>query len=466
MGFYRVVSDFFCLSNSCTIFLQLHSSASFFAQLPCTLKFDPNIPMSRSTSKRSGAAGLRQRQRIGSTSLATVQLLFLALRTDDDTAYIDAATALFPEMTPELALLARSGFGIDTVASEAEKDAISRLEAAVRALEHVAGTCSRLEDIVANALDTVTSTIGISGDLFDLSQGSLSQQDANFLSPSSQQEIADKRGLDKIIEAARQIDHDSGAFRVEGDAFVQGKKDALVSAYSRDDDGGHQDSPFLALIARDVRRREAHNRSRLGVQSKRTTVDQKNVAGSKVRRGEMMAKLAILVRRVREEFDLYSTTNRIPEVKQNGPLGGEDVVRFITVHKAKGSQYRFVILSGADCNSFPVEGCGTRDGQTCTVPRSVLDEERRIFYVGCTRAIDSLIISFHRPLSFECAGIRGDIFQHASSFVTDALASVPSETVKIRVIRSSADLAVSPCAVSSTGKQESSPPKKRVKIED
>jgi hypothetical protein len=464
MRLYQIISDLVRSSRSCSLVYQSHFSVSSLQYMPCTLQIDASIPMSRSTSKRSSAAGLR-RQKIGSTSLATVQLLFLALKIADDTLYIEAATSLFPEMTPELALLARSGVGIESVANEADKDAFSQLVTAVCALERIAGNCSSLEDIVVNALDIVTSTIGISGDAFDLAHDTLSQQEESFLSPSSQQEIAEKAGLDKIIEAARKIDKDFAESQFEDDVFVKAKKDTLVSAYSRDDDTDHQDSPFLALIARDVLRREAHHRSQMGLAVKRKTSDQKNVGGSEVRRREMMGKLAILVNRVREEFDIYSPTSQIPENKQDGPPG-EDVVRFITIHKAKGSQFRFVILSGADCSSFPIEGGGMRDGLTGTIPRTFLDEERRIFYVGCTRAIDRLVISFHRPSSFECAGIRGDIFQHASPFVTDALAKVPSDTVNVRAIRSSADLGISSSVISNTLKHELSPPKKRIKVED
>lgn len=54
-----------------------------------------------------------------------------------------------------------------------------------------------------------------------------------------------------------------------------------------------------------------------------------------------------------------------------------DVVRLMTLHKAKGLEYAVVFVAGVDEVTLPHKG-------------SDLEEERKLLYVGMTRAMDHL----------------------------------------------------------------------------
>lgn len=59
---------------------------------------------------------------------------------------------------------------------------------------------------------------------------------------------------------------------------------------------------------------------------------------------------------------------------------GSDLVTLITLHNTKGLEFRKVIMTGIEQGIFPR---GDKDGDD-------LEEERRLFYVGATRAMDEL----------------------------------------------------------------------------
>jgi len=63
--------------------------------------------------------------------------------------------------------------------------------------------------------------------------------------------------------------------------------------------------------------------------------------------------------------------------------GGEDKVTLITFHNTKGLEFRRVIMTGLEQGVFPRED--KKDEE--------LEEERRLFYVGATRAMDELYIT-------------------------------------------------------------------------
>ncbi len=68
-------------------------------------------------------------------------------------------------------------------------------------------------------------------------------------------------------------------------------------------------------------------------------------------------------------------------IEQSGD--NEDAVTLITLHNTKGLEFRRVIMTGLEQGVFPREDKKDED----------LEEERRLFYVGATRAMDELYIT-------------------------------------------------------------------------
>lgn len=82
------------------------------------------------------------------------------------------------------------------------------------------------------------------------------------------------------------------------------------------------------------------------------------------------------------------------------PEAGPDVVRIMTIHGAKGLEFRVVFLVNLVDRRFPTaeraESLPLPDvfvRETLTAGDSHLEEERRLFYVGCTRAKDALYLT-------------------------------------------------------------------------
>ncbi|MDX1579729.1 MAG: 3'-5' exonuclease, partial [Gemmatimonadota bacterium] len=63
-----------------------------------------------------------------------------------------------------------------------------------------------------------------------------------------------------------------------------------------------------------------------------------------------------------------------------------DAVTLMTLHNAKGLEFRVVFLAGLEEGLFPLSRALESDGG--------LEEERRLFYVGVTRAMDALFLSY------------------------------------------------------------------------
>ena len=82
------------------------------------------------------------------------------------------------------------------------------------------------------------------------------------------------------------------------------------------------------------------------------------------------------------EFLEHIELDRSPE-EDNKNSGGEDRVTLITFHNTKGLEFRRVIMTGLEQGVFPREDKKNEE----------LEEERRLFYVGATRAMDELYIT-------------------------------------------------------------------------
>lgn len=85
---------------------------------------------------------------------------------------------------------------------------------------------------------------------------------------------------------------------------------------------------------------------------------------------------------------LESASLEISEA-ENGSQQKPDCVRMMTIHQAKGLEFKAVFIIGASDGLFPLERC-IEDGD--------VDEERRLFYVACTRAMDLLYIAYPRTV--------------------------------------------------------------------
>ena len=92
----------------------------------------------------------------------------------------------------------------------------------------------------------------------------------------------------------------------------------------------------------------------------------------------------------------------------------EDAVQLMTLHSAKGLEFPLVFLAGMEENLFPHSMSADEPGR--------LEEERRLAYVGITRAMEKLVLTYA-----ECRRIHGDERYNAvSRFVRD----LPRELVE------------------------------------
>jgi ATP-dependent DNA helicase Rep len=111
------------------------------------------------------------------------------------------------------------------------------------------------------------------------------------------------------------------------------------------------------------------------------------MASGRARAGDLAAQLALLGRADKDD--------------------GGDAVCLMTLHSAKGLEFRCVHIVGCEDGTLPHEGA---------IDEGRLDEERRLFYVGLTRAKEWL------HLSYSMQGRRyGQVFQQKPSRFLDEL---------------------------------------------
>lgn len=72
---------------------------------------------------------------------------------------------------------------------------------------------------------------------------------------------------------------------------------------------------------------------------------------------------------------------------------GSEKVQIMSLHAAKGLEFRAVFLPALEDGIMPFAGAGTLTGKPDPEARSDVDEERRLLYVGMTRASEGLFLS-------------------------------------------------------------------------
>ena len=92
----------------------------------------------------------------------------------------------------------------------------------------------------------------------------------------------------------------------------------------------------------------------------------------------------------------------------------EDSVQLMTLHSAKGLEFPLVFLAGMEENLFPHRMSMEEPGR--------LEEERRLCYVGITRAMEKLVITYA-----ECRRLHGsESYNTPSRFVRE----IPAELLR------------------------------------
>ncbi len=141
--------------------------------------------------------------------------------------------------------------------------------------------------------------------------------------------------------------------------------------------------------------------------------------------------LASFLRYLRLELEA-GEEGQLPKDTEEGP----DTVKVITVHSAKGLEWRYVFLVQLVDRRFP----STERREPIELPRELikevlpegdvhLQEERRLFYVGLTRACDGVFLTRAEDY-FGKTARKPSRFLYELGFVTEAEATAPATRLK------------------------------------
>ena len=110
---------------------------------------------------------------------------------------------------------------------------------------------------------------------------------------------------------------------------------------------------------------------------------------------EKLSAMAVFHKTMEEFLYLLDFGEEGDLMRRGGSRCTADSVSLMTLHGSKGLEFPAVILYGVRKNSIPLEyfknrksGSGREEGD----PEAGLQEERRLFYVGMTRAKEELVL--------------------------------------------------------------------------
>ncbi len=171
------------------------------------------------------------------------------------------------------------------------------------------------------------------------------------------------RSTKKIIDAANAIIAEN-KLRRQKNLFSRRKAGKKLTAFEAEDE--HEEADFVAKNIKKILQKETLPRRQAGLTS----------------------PIAVLCRAnyqfpvFEKAFHRYSLPYQAG-LSQDSFLNGKGVIRLMTVHAAKGLEFKHVFIAGLEKGLFPHFG-GEKE------------EERRLFYVALTRSQEKIFLSFCR----------------------------------------------------------------------